>query len=129
MELRELGGTGLRVSAVGFGASPLGNVFGDVPRDTARAAVRRALDLGINFFDTSPYKNPSPPFLSPPISPRPPTDADPTAHPRSGTTAARSRSQSSAIASATRPFRGTESSSPPSAAATKTRVSTSPPTV
>lgn len=55
MELRELGGTGLRVSAVGFGASPLGNVFGDVPRDTARAAVRRALDLGINFFDTSPY--------------------------------------------------------------------------
>jgi len=55
MELRELGGTGLRVSAVGFGASPLGNVFGDVPRDAARAAVRRALDLGVNFFDTSPY--------------------------------------------------------------------------
>ncbi|CAL4899404.1 unnamed protein product [Urochloa decumbens] len=55
MELRELGGTGLRVSAVGFGASPLGNVFGDVPRDTARSAVRRALDLGVNFFDTSPY--------------------------------------------------------------------------
>ncbi|GJM95669.1 hypothetical protein PR202_ga12439 [Eleusine coracana subsp. coracana] len=55
MELRELGLTGLRVSTVGFGASPLGHVFGDVPRDTARAAVRRALDLGINFFDTSPY--------------------------------------------------------------------------
>ncbi|KAI4964863.1 hypothetical protein ZWY2020_058093 [Hordeum vulgare] len=55
MELRTLGGTGLRVSPVGFGASPLGNVFGDVPRDVARATVRRALDLGINFFDTSPY--------------------------------------------------------------------------
>nr|ABG22022.1 oxidoreductase, aldo/keto reductase family protein, expressed [Oryza sativa Japonica Group] len=55
MELRELGATGLRVSPVGFGASPLGHVFGDVPRDVARAAVRRALDLGINFFDTSPY--------------------------------------------------------------------------
>ncbi|XP_062204075.1 L-galactose dehydrogenase-like [Phragmites australis] len=55
MELRELGGTDLRVSAVGFGASPLGHVFGDVPRDVARAAVRRALDLGVNFFDTSPY--------------------------------------------------------------------------
>uniref|UniRef100_A0ACD5Y5N8 Uncharacterized protein n=1 Tax=Avena sativa TaxID=4498 RepID=A0ACD5Y5N8_AVESA len=55
MELRELGGTGLRVSPVGFGASPLGNVFGDIPRDVARATVRRALDLGINFFDTSPY--------------------------------------------------------------------------
>ncbi|KAM0826225.1 hypothetical protein ACQ4PT_069020 [Festuca glaucescens] len=55
MELRELGATGLRVSPVGFGASPLGNVFGDIPRDVARATVRRALDLGINFFDTSPY--------------------------------------------------------------------------
>jgi L-galactose dehydrogenase len=70
MELRELGGTGLRVSAVGFGASPLGNVFGDVPRDTARAAVRRALDLGINFFDTSPYGTPH--RLSiPPLVPSP----------------------------------------------------------
>jgi L-galactose dehydrogenase len=68
MELRELGGTGLRVSAVGFGASPLGNVFGDVPRDTARAAIRRALDLGINFFDTSPYGiYPSPHLPSPPL--------------------------------------------------------------
>ncbi|TVU50275.1 hypothetical protein EJB05_01641 [Eragrostis curvula] len=55
MELRELGRTGLRVSAVGYGASPLGHVFGDVPRDVARAAVRHALDLGVNFFDTSPY--------------------------------------------------------------------------
>jgi L-galactose dehydrogenase len=54
MELRELGATGLRVSPVGFGASPLGNVFGDIPRDVARATVRRALELGINFFDTSP---------------------------------------------------------------------------
>uniref|UniRef100_A0A0D9XZC7 NADP-dependent oxidoreductase domain-containing protein n=1 Tax=Leersia perrieri TaxID=77586 RepID=A0A0D9XZC7_9ORYZ len=55
MELRELGGTGLRVSPVGFGASPLGHVFGDVPLHAARAAVSRALHLGINFFDTSPY--------------------------------------------------------------------------
>ena len=61
MELRELGATGLRVSPVGFGASPLGHVFGDVPRDVARAAVRRARDLGINFFDTSPYVPPPPP--------------------------------------------------------------------
>nr|CAB3465896.1 unnamed protein product [Digitaria exilis] len=69
MELRELGGTGLSVSAVGFGASPLGNVFGDVPRDTARAAVRRALDVGINFFDTSPYGNTTPPSPLPSPSP------------------------------------------------------------
>ncbi|XP_020100367.1 L-galactose dehydrogenase [Ananas comosus] len=55
MERRELGNTGLRLSCVGFGASPLGNVFGRVYPVAAVAAVRRALDLGINFFDTSPY--------------------------------------------------------------------------
>ncbi|KAF3340386.1 L-galactose dehydrogenase [Carex littledalei] len=55
MEKRELGKTGLKVSALGFGASPLGNVFGDVPLSDSIASVRRALDLGINFFDTSPY--------------------------------------------------------------------------
>ncbi|KAJ0967751.1 hypothetical protein J5N97_024668 [Dioscorea zingiberensis] len=55
LEKRELGRTGLNLSCVGFGASPLGNVFGPVSRDDALAAVRRALDLGINFFDTSPY--------------------------------------------------------------------------
>jgi hypothetical protein len=54
MEKRELGNTGLKVSVVGFGASPLGHVFGDVPLSVAIASVRRALDLGINFFDTSP---------------------------------------------------------------------------
>ncbi|CAN8229549.1 unnamed protein product [Cochlearia groenlandica] len=55
MELRLLGKTGLKVSAVGFGASPLGSVFGPVAEDDAFAAVREAFRLGINFFDTSPY--------------------------------------------------------------------------
>ncbi|KAK8958085.1 L-galactose dehydrogenase [Platanthera guangdongensis] len=55
LERRELGNTGLKLSCVGFGCSPLGNVFGDVSPDEALASVRRALDLGINFFDTSPY--------------------------------------------------------------------------
>lgn len=55
LELRELGNTGLKVSCVGFGASPLGNVFGNVSLDDAIASVREAFRLGINFFDTSPY--------------------------------------------------------------------------
>lgn len=55
LELRELGKTGLKLSCVGFGASPLGNVFGPVPLDDAIASVRLAFSLGINFFDTSPY--------------------------------------------------------------------------
>ncbi|XP_057967681.1 L-galactose dehydrogenase [Malania oleifera] len=55
IELRELGNTGLKLSCVGFGASPLGNVFGHVSEDDAIASVREAFRLGINFFDTSPY--------------------------------------------------------------------------
>lgn len=55
MELRELGSTGLKLSSVGFGASPLGNVFGTVSEEQAFASVRLAFQSGINFFDTSPY--------------------------------------------------------------------------
>ncbi|KAK3420316.1 hypothetical protein EUGRSUZ_G01122 [Eucalyptus grandis] len=55
LELRPLGGTGLKVSCVGFGASPLGRVFGPVSEDEAVASVREAFRLGINLFDTSPY--------------------------------------------------------------------------
>ncbi|PIA51837.1 hypothetical protein AQUCO_01000015v1 [Aquilegia coerulea] len=55
VNLRELGNTGLKLSSVGFGASPLGNVFGPVSEQDAIASVRRAFHLGINFFDTSPY--------------------------------------------------------------------------
>jgi L-galactose dehydrogenase len=53
---RPLGGnTNLQVSVLGFGASPLGGVFGDVTEDGCRRAVHRAFSLGINLFDTSPY--------------------------------------------------------------------------
>ncbi|KAG8368570.1 hypothetical protein BUALT_Bualt15G0059200 [Buddleja alternifolia] len=55
LELRPLGNTGLKLSCVGFGASPLGNVFGVVSESDAIATVRQAFSLGINFFDTSPY--------------------------------------------------------------------------
>ncbi|KAF8404781.1 hypothetical protein HHK36_009670 [Tetracentron sinense] len=55
LELRELGNTGLKLSCVGFGASPLGNVFGLVSEEDAVASVREAFRLGINYFDTSPY--------------------------------------------------------------------------
>lgn len=54
MELRPLGNTGLKVSAVGFGASPLGSHYSQVAEDDGIAAVREAFRHGINFFDTSP---------------------------------------------------------------------------
>lgn len=55
MEVRPLGNTRLKVSSVGFGASPLGRVFGPVSEEEAIASVREAFRRGINFFDTSPY--------------------------------------------------------------------------
>ncbi len=50
-----LGKTGLAVSRIGFGASPLGDVFGTTDPAEGLTAVHRAIDLGINFFDVSPY--------------------------------------------------------------------------
>lgn len=50
-----LGETGLSVSALGFGAAPLGGPYGQVTQAEATQAVRVALELGINFFDTSPW--------------------------------------------------------------------------
>ena len=55
MEYRTLGNTGLKVSALSFGASSLGGVFRDVALDEATRAVHVSLDLGINFIDVSPY--------------------------------------------------------------------------
>ncbi|HVK06419.1 MAG TPA: aldo/keto reductase [Armatimonadaceae bacterium] len=55
MRYRTLGRTGLSLSVLGFGASPLGGVFGPVDADEAARAVRLALDRGVNYFDVSPY--------------------------------------------------------------------------
>jgi L-galactose dehydrogenase len=55
MEYRVLGKTGLKVSALGFGASPLGSVFRPVDEVEGIRAVHTAIDLGINLIDVSPY--------------------------------------------------------------------------
>ena len=55
MEYADLGKTGLRVSRAGLGCggySRLGMAKGG-SEESAEAVVRRALDLGINFFDTA----------------------------------------------------------------------------
>src|SRR3954451_16337104 len=49
----QLGETGLEVSRICFGTWQFGGDWGEFDRDEAVAAVRRALDLGINFFDTA----------------------------------------------------------------------------
>ncbi len=55
MEQRVAGNTGLSVSILGFGASPLGGVFGPVTQADANRMVGFAVDSGINLFDVSPY--------------------------------------------------------------------------
>lgn len=55
MEYRQLGKTGMNVSVLGFGSSPLGNMFGVIDPAEGRRAVHRAVGEGINFFDVSPY--------------------------------------------------------------------------
>ncbi len=55
MEYRVLGRTGLKVPVISFGASPLGGVFRPVLEADGIKTVRAALELGMNFFDVSPY--------------------------------------------------------------------------
>src|SRR6202453_4472717 len=49
-----IGRSDLRVSRLGFGGVPLGGLYQDLLEDDAGPTVRRALDLGINYFDTAP---------------------------------------------------------------------------
>ncbi|MFG6440313.1 aldo/keto reductase [Roseateles sp. LKC17W] len=53
MIYRPLGRTGLNVSAIGFGAWAIGGTWGDTDDTAAMAALHRALDRGVNFFDTA----------------------------------------------------------------------------
>jgi L-galactose dehydrogenase len=52
---KQLGKTGLKVSIVGFGASGLGNEFGQINPAAGQSAVHRAIERGVNYFDVSPY--------------------------------------------------------------------------
>lgn len=53
MLYRPLGRTGWNISAVGFGAWAIGGTWGDTDDTAAMAALHRALDRGVNFFDTA----------------------------------------------------------------------------
>lgn len=53
MQYRELGRTGWKVSAVSFGSWAIGGAWGPVKDAESLAALRRAVELGVNFFDTA----------------------------------------------------------------------------
>ncbi len=55
MKYRTLGGTGLEVSILSYGASSLGGHFRTITEDESVRAVQAAVSNGINLIDVSPY--------------------------------------------------------------------------
>jgi aryl-alcohol dehydrogenase-like predicted oxidoreductase len=53
MEYRELGRTGWKISAISLGTWAMGSLWGTVDSGESLAALKRALDLGVNFIDTA----------------------------------------------------------------------------
>lgn len=52
---RPIGRTELKVTEIGFGAAPLGNLYAPLSDDEARDTLAAALDGGIGYVDTAPY--------------------------------------------------------------------------
>jgi D-threo-aldose 1-dehydrogenase len=55
MNITTLGRTGVRVSVLGFGGAPIGNLYTAIDDDIAQAAVEAAWDVGVRYFDTAPH--------------------------------------------------------------------------
>ena len=53
MQYRALGRTGWKVSEISFGAWAIGGAWGHVSDDESMAALRQAIDSGVNFIDTA----------------------------------------------------------------------------
>ncbi|WP_416149118.1 aldo/keto reductase [Salipaludibacillus sp. HK11] len=53
MNYRRLGNTNLKISELSFGTWAIGGSWGDVNDQDAIAGLKKAMDLGVNFFDTA----------------------------------------------------------------------------
>ncbi len=58
MKLRRLGNSDLMVSAIGLGCMGMSWAYGSVDENEAAATLHRAVELGVNFFDTADVYGP-----------------------------------------------------------------------
>lgn len=54
-ERATLGTTGLRLTRIGFGCAPIGNLLSEVSEGDAHAAIAAAFDDGVRFIDAAPF--------------------------------------------------------------------------
>jgi len=55
MKKRQLGSTGINLSAIGFGAAPIGNLFEQLDEPTCYEVLENSYKSNINIYDTSPF--------------------------------------------------------------------------
>ena len=55
MRVNAIGRTSIRVTGIGFGSAPIGNLYSQVSDETALGAVEAAWNAGIRYFDTAPH--------------------------------------------------------------------------
>jgi predicted aldo/keto reductase-like oxidoreductase len=68
MEYRKLGQTGIRVSAISFGAGPVSQLLTSDDTQRQLATVVAAIEAGVNWFDTAAAYDPLASFLEIPAN-------------------------------------------------------------